>query len=278
MFDHPVVNSVAVPLFLGIVVAALARWRPARASAFGCLGIGAVIFLATAMITGGLSFPPSGVLGKYPFVAAASGVVGLLIAFMSAGRARLVSALWLIAVGLWLFGAWSHKGYAAMSQVIMGTVVAVVLVWSAMSSAAKPGTSILAYACSSLVLAVVVLMAGSLALGQISAAFACASAGVLATNYFRQTISLGQGVVFAFATIWVVQSLMVVQLGALHPVSTLVIVAVFGVVLTERRALALWGVHRHWVSVGVVVSSVVLGVIAWLIHQALSVGADAYYQ
>lgn len=222
--DHPLIQSVLVPLLLALGAAGLLRHLlgPRNGPRWAAAALGLALLLSSLLLLGLPGGWPTAAMEKLPWVFAVGWLLGLLL---EAGRPpRPVQ--WIAASLLWLGMSWwlgAREIGTATASALLGAAVLAALHDSVSERASAASMSLVA----SLGLAAVAMLSGSLLLFQLSVLLAAALAGVALWVWPRTRIRFGLAAWVTAGIGWLALAHMAALLTPAPPLALATLAAVF---------------------------------------------------
>ncbi|MEM7250975.1 MAG: hypothetical protein AAF493_06115 [Pseudomonadota bacterium] len=272
---HPIVATVAVPATVALLITMVTLRLSIQIRFVAPVALGLAVAASAGALLG-ITVDPVSVNEKFVWVAALAGVVGAGVARATPHQARLFVALFIIAIGLWLFGGWSGRGLSVISIIVGLTILNTLLTWHAMRRLRYENTPAETIVIAVVIIGVLAVATGSLIIGQLGVAIAVAMSVVLATLRWIRDPNVGAGFAFCAVSLAGFVLLMAVILSRLGVVTALILSLTFFLdhLVPDRSA---W--RRWWARLGLKIGvALVLGCVAFWVNQILGAGEDPYYE
>jgi hypothetical protein len=236
-FQHPIVQSVAVPLALSLALTGALGLGRGRGPAVASAAAGAALLAAALLIGGAPPWPPAAGLHKLPWLLALGLGLGVALDLGGADRRTALGAgIALLLLGVaWL--AWPQlERLGARAWWLLPAAGAGIAVLAAMASAPRRSASAPAVlAVAGLALAAVAFNAGSLKLFQLGIALAAAVGGYALWNWPKPRFDFGAAGLLAVALAWTALALLTGLLTDVRPPALVALLLVFAAGPLARR-------------------------------------------
>ncbi|MGF1546250.1 MAG: hypothetical protein ACFCUG_02855 [Thiotrichales bacterium] len=280
--DHPLIESVAIPLAAALLLTGLA-WRFGRRGWAG-VAVAPAVLLATLLIVNGWHWPALTGLHKLPWLIALLLALQVVALACTTPRTRQIWALATIAVvlsGLVWIGWPRLAHHAARTTVEIGAVLPAILIAIALLARTTGGITQVATAVvvAALGVAGMAFLAGSLALMQLGLAIAAATGGFALWNWPRPR--------FAFSPefVWLMVSslgLIVALVLWLTPIprwapTPLLLIATLPALVARLPLPARWSRTLLAPVLVALLAAPLIGLAVWLSTPAPVAESDLYY-
>lgn len=270
LLQHPLMQSIAVPLALAFIAAGLLRARPGAGLA---LGLGAVV-AASLLLSWRL--PAAALVEKLPWCLAAAWALGVALDTLAPARKLQAAG----AVALWLCMSWWLGGDDLPER--LAAAMAGVGVLALLLAQDEPRASAAAVlVAAGLGLAATAFAAGSLLLMQLALLLAAATGGVALWLWPRARRHFGAGAAVTAGLAWLVIAQSTARLTP-APRGALLLLALGFVALPLAWRLRL-GPRAGWaepLAAAAIAAAVAAGAVAWTLQvpAGAASGDDPYYE
>jgi len=230
-FNHPVVQSVFLPLILGFVLTGALRLLLGRywGARLACVSISLSLLLVVFFLLG-LSWPPNTAIHKLPYLLAGSVILGVLLDWRAQHHSLKIGTilLWPLLVLAWLAAVRLKQpelGLIVELAVLYGASVLIFWRLDRVSSDVLVPTSMVLSA--AIGLGVVAALSASLSLGQLTVALAAAVGGFMLWNWPKQRDEFGFSGIFGAAGALLILTALVLLLTDARPVALAVLGLIF---------------------------------------------------
>jgi hypothetical protein len=238
--DHPIIQTVAIPLVVAFVATGLLRLAGGsrRGSTVAGLGVGLGMLAAYGAIFAIPGFPPAGATNKLFYVIAIGAAVGFVVDLLSPPRIapRSLVVLGSLAGIVWIAGdrALSEPWPAGLVVAILALVVAAGG-WRLAGRPDKPveGGAVLLVA--AIALALCALLGNTISSAQLGGATAAALGGFLLWNWPGPRFALGGGVLLPAMALLAAMTAQIALFTRIEPYALLPLALVFVADLAARR-------------------------------------------
>ncbi|MEE4377856.1 MAG: hypothetical protein V2J55_10150 [Candidatus Competibacteraceae bacterium] len=230
-FNHPVVQSVLLPLILGFVLTGalrllLGRYWGARVA---CVSISLSLLLVVLLLLG-LTWPANTAVHKLPYLLTGSVILGLLVDWQAQQRSLKIAAmlLWPLLVLGWLAAVRLRNPELSLIVELAALSCASVLIFWRLERVRAdvliPSSMVLSAAIG---LGAVAALSASLSLGQLAFALAAAVGGFMLWNWPKRRDEFAYSGIFGAAGALLILTALVLLLTDARPIALAVLGLIF---------------------------------------------------
>jgi hypothetical protein len=238
--DHPVIQTVAIPIVVAFVATGLLRLAGGsrRGGAVAGLGVGLGMLAAYGAIFGIPGFPPAGATNKLFYVIAVGAAIGFVVDLLRPPHIATRSLVVLASLAgiLWIAGdrAASEPWPAGLVVAVLA-VVAAIGGWRLAGRPAEPTEGGAMLLVAAIALAVSALIGNTISSAQLGGATAAALGGFLLWNWPRPRFALGGGAVLPAMALLAAMTAQIALFTRIEAYALLPLALVFVADLAARR-------------------------------------------
>ncbi|NJN46485.1 MAG: hypothetical protein HC808_08415, partial [Candidatus Competibacteraceae bacterium] len=222
-FNHPIVQSVLLPLILVFILTGMLRslLGRVRGNQLACVSIGLGLLLVVLLLLG-WSWPPNTAVHKLPYLIVGSVILGLFLDWRAQKRSWFVGAtlLWPLLVLAWLAAVRLRQPELGLILELVALYGASVLIFWRLERVRAdvliPSSMVLSAA---LGLGAVAALSASLSLGQLAFALTAAVGGFMLWNWPKRRDEFGYSGIFGAAGALLILTALVLLLTDVKPVA-----------------------------------------------------------